>query len=299
LKKGLILKCVKESLTTGKVDYMKTFLPSLIIFFSICMVILSGCGLFYEFEPEEDLAEQDISIGEESAQDLYMVSEVIDGDTIILSNGDRIRFLGINTPEKGMYFYMESKDVLKIMIYGKNITLEKDISDCDLYGRKLRYVFLKNTFINLEMVKRGYANTYTYPPDVKYGKEILMAERYARENNLGLWELSEFKDICVEVFYDAPGNDNENKNGEYVVIENTGSSILNTLDWTIKDSGTNIYVFGSGEFYPGAKITLFSGKGADGEDVLYWNSRRPVWNNDFDTLYMRDADGLLMCIYNY
>jgi len=278
---------------------MRTFFPFLIIFLSICLIPLSGCGLFYEFETEKDPAEQDISTGEESAQDLHRVSEVIDGDTIILSDGDIIRFLGINTPENGMYFYMESKDVLETMIHEEDITLEKDVSDCDLYGRKLRYVFFKDIFVNLEMVKRGFANIYTYPPDVKYAEEILMAERYARENNLGLWELSEFNDIHIEVFYDAPGNDNENKNGEYVVLENTGSSILNTLNWTIKDSGTNIYIFGSGKFYPGSKITLFSGKGDDGEDALYWNSRRPVWNNNFDTLYLRDADGLLMGIYNY
>jgi len=278
---------------------MRTFFPSLIIFLSICLILLSGCGLFYEFESEEDLAEQNISTGEESAQDLYMVSEVIDGDTMILSNGDRVRFLGINTPEKGMYFYMESRDVLEMMVLGKDVTFEKDVSDCDMYGRKLRYVFIEDIFVNLEMVKRGFANIYTYPPDVKYAREFLMAERYARENNLGLWELSEFNDIGIEVFYDAPGNDNENKNGEYVVLENTGDNTLNTLNWTIKDSGTNIYVFGSQEFYPGSKITLFSGKGADGEGILYWNSRRPVWNNDFDTLYLRDSEGLLMGIYNY
>lgn len=278
---------------------MRTFSLSLIVFLFICLISLPGCGLFYEFESEEDTADQNISTIEDSAQDLYRVSEVIDGDTIILSTGDRIRFLGINTPENGMYFYLESKDVLETMIHGKDVRLEKDVSDNDIYGRKLRYVYFKDIFVNLEMVKRGFANIYTYPPDMKYAEEILVAERYARENNLGLWELSDFNDIHIEIFYDAPGNDNENKNGEYIVLENTGSSILDTLNWTIKDSGTNIYVFSSKKFYPGSTITIFSGKGADSKDVLYWNSRRPVWNNDFDTLYLRDADGLLMGIYNY
>jgi len=299
LKKGWIRKCAKRSLITGKVDYMRTFFLFLIIFLSISLILLSGCGLFYEFEPEENPAEQDISTEPETARDLYAVSEVIDGDTIILSNEDRVRFLGINTPENGRYFYMESRDVLEMMVLGKDVTLERDVSDCDIYGRKLRYVFLEDIFVNLEMVKRGFANIYTYPPDVKYAREFLMAERYARENNLGLWELSEFNAISVEVFYDAPGDDNENRNGEYVVLENTGSSVLNTLNWTIKDSGTNIYVFDAHDLCPGSKITLFSGKGADGEDTLYWNSRRPVWNNDSDTLYLRDAEGLLMSIYNY
>jgi len=270
----------------------------LILILFLLIPFLSNCGLFYEFESESS-KEQNTYIAEEAEDELHRVSEVIDGDTVILSNGDRIRFLGINTPENGMYFYIESKEVLEAMILGEDVALEKDISDYDLYGRKLRYVFLNDIFVNLEMVKRGFANIYTYPPDVKYAEDILAAERYARENNLGLWELSEFDDIYIEIFYDAPGNDNENINGEYIVLENTGSSILNMAGWTIKDSGTNIYVFGAGRLYPGSKITLFSGKGTDDEDILYWNSHRPVWNNDFDTLYLRDADGLLMNIYNY
>jgi micrococcal nuclease len=149
------------------------------------------------------------------------------------------------------------------------------------------------------MIKRGFANIYTNPPDVKYVDEFLEAERYARENNLGLWELSDLKNIRVELVYDSPGNDNENINGEYVVLENTGSTILDTTGWTIKDSGTNIYRFGSYEFYPGSRIILYSGRGKDSDGLFYWNSTTPVWNNDSDTLYLRDGEGLLIGIYNY
>ncbi|MCJ7666285.1 MAG: thermonuclease family protein [Actinobacteria bacterium] len=296
---------------------------------SISILMAAGCGLFYDFDPAESQAEtdirkgpmidenkeqEDITSGEgyegsSTAEDpyndpRYTVTEVIDGDTIILSSGDRIRLIGINTPEEEMYFYGEARDVLEMMIIGKEVRLEKDISESDQYGRKLRYVYCGEIFVNLEMVKRGFANIFTYPPDVKYSEIFLEAERYARENDLGLWEISKTGMVSVEIFYDAPGNDNENINGEYIVLENTGSMILNTSGWTVKDSGTNIYPFGGYKFNPDTRIILFSGEGMDGgkngtERYLYWNSPRPVWNNDHDTLYLRDSEGLLIEIYDY
>lgn len=303
-----------------------------LLFFSIFLLFIlpaAGCGLFYDFDPVEGRAGSDVREGtivDEREQDegtapgegsgseatggdtynapKYMVTEVIDGDTIVLSNGDRIRFIGMNTPEEGMYFYGEARDVLEIMILRKEVRLEKDISDSDQYGRKLRYVYCDGIFVNLEMVKRGFANIFTYPPDVKYTEEFLEAERYARENDLGLWEISKTSMVSVKITYDAPGNDNENINGEYIILENIGSRILDTSGWTVKDSGTNIYRFGSYQFGPGTRIILFSGKGTDGsgdmaERYLYWNSPGPVWNNDYDTLYLRDREGLLIEIYNY
>jgi micrococcal nuclease len=262
----------------------------------LSLLAFSGCGLFYQYGPEEDSLKPEIAELEEG---LYMVPEVVDGDTIILSNGDHIRLLGINTPEIGMYFYQESKEVLEIIVLDRQVSLEKDISDRDIYGRKLRYLFQGDIFVNLEMVKRGFANIYTCPPDVRYSEELLAAERYARENDLGLWESSDLNTIGLEVFYDAPGNDNENINGEYVILDNTGETTLDTEGWTIKDSGTNMYTFDSYEFLPGSMIILFSGRGKDGDGMFYWNSPTPIWNNDFDTLYLRDKQGLLIEIYNY
>jgi endonuclease YncB( thermonuclease family) len=256
-----------------------------------------GCGLFYEFSPVDNLDKIEDEI--ESVKDNHRVTEVIDGDTVIVSGGERIRLLGINAPEEGMYFYSESADVLEMMLMDKDLRLEKDISDRDIYGRSLRYIFMDDLFVNLEMVKRGFANAYTYPPDVKYAEDILAAERYARENNLGLWELSDIDSIKTELVYDAPGDDNKNINGEYVIIENTGECVLNTRGWTIKDSGTNIYSFDSLDILPGSSIILFSGKGEDCGDKLYWNSPTPVWNNDSDTLYLRSREGLLIDLYSY
>jgi micrococcal nuclease len=309
-------------------------LRALAIFMIFIMPLAASCGIFYDFDRKKDttqnpkdrgiIIDTDINegiegtdnegtLGEHNSSDTkedsnnnpgYMVTEVIDGDTIVLLGGERIRFIGMNTPEEGMYFYAEARDVLKIMILGKEVWLEKDISEYDQYGRKLRYVYYEDIFVNLEMVKRGFANIFTYPPDVKYSEKFLEAERYARENDLGLWKSSKIDTVGIEIFFDAQGNDNENINGEFVIIENIGSEILDTSNWTIKDSGTNIYRFGSYKFNPHARIILFSGEGkdrnGDNDDwYMFWGSPRPVWNNDHDTLYLRDKEGLLIEIYNY
>jgi micrococcal nuclease len=271
----------------------------LILFVLILIFIPSafGCGLFYELSPADNLNK--IKDEKESEKNTHRITEIIDGDTVVASGGERIRLLGINAPEEGMYFYSESAEVLEIILINKDVKLEKDVSDRDIYGRSLRYIFMNDLFVNLEMVKRGFANIYTYPPDVKYAGEILEAERYARENNLGIWELSDIDSVKVELVYDAPGDDNENINGEYVILENTGERVLNTRGWTIKDSGTNIYFFGNLDIFPGSSIILFSGQGGDGADKLYWNSPTPVWNNDSDTLYLRGKEGLLIDLYSY
>ncbi|MDD5600174.1 MAG: thermonuclease family protein [Candidatus Humimicrobiaceae bacterium] len=234
-----------------------------------------------------------------SSDSALIVKEVIDGDTIILSDGRRVRLIGINTPEHGMYFYEEAKEALEIIVLGKKVLLEKDVSERDQYGRLLRYVYMGDLFVNLEMLKRGFANVYTYPPDVKYMNEFLEAERYARENNLGLWLKSDSASVEIYINYDAPGNDNINLNGEYVMIRNTGKEIIDIYGWTIKDSATSIYKFGRYLFKPGEIIYLFTGSGKDGEGKFYWGSPKPVWNNKHDTLYLRDRDGLLVEIYDY
>ena len=263
----------------------------LLILTAAVLFVMYGCGLYYYDYHENG--------NEDESGSSYTVKEVIDGDTIVLSNGRRVRLIGINTPEHGMYFSDEAKEILEAMVLGRKVVLEKDISEVDKYGRLLRYVYVHDLFVNLEMVERGFANTYTCPPDVKYTEEFLEAEREARSNNLGLWQESKIDMIKIDLNYDADGNDNLNLNDEFAAIKNMGTDSLNLYGWTVKDSATNIYKFGSYIFLPGSTIYLFTGSGEDEEGRFYWDSPRPVWNNDHDTLYLRDKDGLLIEIYSY
>ena len=282
---------------------------SLIIVILLTSFILfssNACGLYYEYRDEinsNDIKESNITnTGEyESCDNLNsaLVKEVIDGDTIILSNGEKVRLIGINTPEYGRYYFDEARELMKILTLGREVVLERDITDRDKYGRLLRYVYVNSLFVNLEMIERGFANAYTYPPDVKYTEKFLEAERYARSNSVGLWERSKITIVKIDINYDAEGNDNQNLNDEYVIIENISSKDVNIGDWTVKDSGINIYKFRSFLFKKDSTIYLFSGSGIDNGGDFYWGGSRPVWNNDHDTLYLRDDEGLLVEIYNY
>jgi len=117
----------------------------------------------------------------------YLVSKVIDGDTIELENGKAVRLLGIDTPEKNELFYEEAKNTLKQLVDGKRIVLVRDLENKDKYGRLLRYVFVGKIFVNVEIVKKGYSISKAVPT-MKYFSEFNKAEKKAREEGLGIWK---------------------------------------------------------------------------------------------------------------
>ncbi len=122
-----------------------------------------------------------------------VVIKVVDGDTIKLDNGKTVRYIGIDTPEihnpnkKIECFGQEAAAENTRLLMGKQITLIKDTSETDRYGRILRYVYLDGIFINELLVKNGYARAITYPPDTKFEENFKKAEMAAQEQKLGLW----------------------------------------------------------------------------------------------------------------
>ena len=114
------------------------------------------------------------------------VAHVIDGDTFETSDGKTIRLLGINTPEKGEYFYEESSEYLRSLIEHRYVTITGDQTNKDWYGRELRYVFIEDRFVNSEMLERGYARLYLLK-DKKYQNVLKYAELDAKGSHLGVW----------------------------------------------------------------------------------------------------------------
>src|SRR3989338_1163491 len=124
----------------------------------------------------------------------YLVTKVIDGDTFEIEGGEKVRLIGIDTPETvdprrpvGC-FGQEASNATKSLLEGKWIRMETDITDKDKYKRLLRYVWINNVFINEYLVRQGYALSYSYPPDTKYQGLFDAAEIEAQENKQGLWE---------------------------------------------------------------------------------------------------------------
>ena len=129
------------------------------------------------------------------ARELVKVDSVIDGDTFRLENGEKVRLIGVDTPETVhpskpvQYYGKEASEFTKRMLEGKKVRLEMDVQERDKYGRLLAYVYLEDgTFFNAELVKQGYAQAATYPPNVKYVELFISLQKEARENNRGLWK---------------------------------------------------------------------------------------------------------------
>lgn len=132
-----------------------------------------------------------------------MISRVVDGDTIITSEGERIRYIGIDTPEtvhpyKKVEFYgKEASNKNKELVSGKTVELENDVSETDRYGRTLAYVWLGDEMINAKLVEEGFAYAYTYPPDVKYSEYFVALQYQARAQKVGLWINEEDEESIV------------------------------------------------------------------------------------------------------
>jgi len=118
------------------------------------------------------------------------VIEVVDGDTIIIEGNYRVRYIGIDTPEtypNPEPFAMEAWQANRRLVAGKEVRLERDISQTDKYGRLLRYVYVDDVFVNAELVRQGLAEAKAYPPDTRHQDYLERVEAEAREEGRGMW----------------------------------------------------------------------------------------------------------------
>jgi len=116
------------------------------------------------------------------------VSRVIDGDTIELVDGRRVRYLGIDTPELGEFYGAEASARNRELVEGKVVELQRGKRDIDEFGRLLRYVYVNGVFVNAELVAQGYATAYIFDPDERYSQILVQLEQYAQMRKQGLWE---------------------------------------------------------------------------------------------------------------
>ena len=145
------------------------------------------------------------AIGAEDA----VVRHVIDGDTIELSDGRLVRYIGLDTPELRRRarpgdrewragvgdgwvedpepFGREAKEANRRLVEGRSLRLEYDAQTHDRYGRWLAYVFVDGRMVNAALLEDGYAQLLTIPPNVKYAQQLRRAAREAREARRGLW----------------------------------------------------------------------------------------------------------------
>ena len=111
----------------------------------------------------------------------------MDGDTIVIAGGEKVRYIGVDAPEMGMPFFVEATRENQKLVEGKEVRLEKDVSEKDKYGRLLRYVYVRRKMVNQELVRKGWARAKFTSPNIKYHDEVKEAEEEARRKHRGMW----------------------------------------------------------------------------------------------------------------
>jgi endonuclease YncB( thermonuclease family) len=126
-----------------------------------------------------------------AAGDDTSVVRVVDGDTIEVTGGTRVRLIGVDTPETADCFNADAtRYANELLPAGTRVRLVYDVQRLDSFGRTLAYVYKLNdgVFVNLAMARNGFAQQLTVPPNVAHAEDFRVAAASARTASLGLWQ---------------------------------------------------------------------------------------------------------------
>ena len=221
-----------------------------------------------------------------SNEETIMVERVIDGDTVVDTDGVHYRLLGINTPERGEYLYAEAKKFMEENVLNVSLTAEK--KGKDLYDRELAYLYNGEKNINVEVAREGYANTYFPEGKDSHYIEFAYAWEECIQNKINLCEKSLNKCAsCIELReWDF---DNQK-----VVFYNKCNFDCSFNKWTIKDEGRKKFVFGNFTLKNLESVNIIVGEETNTKDRLYWKNQTYVWTYTGDSLFLRDSEGKLV-----
>ena len=127
-------------------------------------------------------------------EEVDVVVKVVDGDTIELEGGETVRYIGIDTPETSPpltpieCYGPQATEYNKSLLEGKEVILKRVIKNRDKFGRILRYVYVDDIFVNLNLVEEGYARNLQVLPNVSYSRQFEIAETKAQNNKKGIWD---------------------------------------------------------------------------------------------------------------
>ena len=126
-----------------------------------------------------------------------VVTEVVDGDTIVVQGVGTVRYVGIDTPELHHprrpleRLARRARDENRRLVAGRRVRIAVDREPHDRYGRLLGYIYVQDLMVNEVLVRRGYARTLPIAPNTAHAATFAMLERSARQARIGLWGSSE------------------------------------------------------------------------------------------------------------
>ncbi|MEM4181707.1 MAG: thermonuclease family protein [Candidatus Pacearchaeota archaeon] len=233
-------------------------------FLLLLLFVISGLLYYFIYSfgnnSEKDFIQEEIKI-----------KRALDGDTLELEDGRKVRMLGINTPEKGKFMSKEALEMTKTIENKKVILL---YNQKDKYGRVLGYIFFEGENFNKKILENGLAHLYYYEKD-RFFEEMKETEKRARENKKGIWKESRNKECVSLIKFDYKEKKRCN-NEEILVLENSCNKSIKVL---IKDDSTK-------QTEEEIKQGIFS------------KNFSCAFNDEGDSLYVWDNEGLIL-FYRY
>jgi endonuclease YncB( thermonuclease family) len=235
---------------------------------------------------------------EDGPGQIVTVMRVLDGDSLVVSIDGaetEVRLLGINTPERDECFSQQAKQRTTELATGQIRLREEGV---DRFGRVLGYAFAgEGPLINLQLIDEGLALALS--GDHPRRSEFKAAEEAALESRRGRWQpeacgpAHPARIVISDLEPNAPGDDAQNPNGEWVELSNQGSESAPMGGWVLQDeSSSHRFAFPSNFMLPpGTQLRIFSGCGDATREALYWCAGGAVWSNGGDTAYLLDPSG--------
>lgn len=243
-------------------------------------------------------------LGAAIADEFVRVKQVYDGDTILLEDGRKVRYLGINTPEFQEPFYLKAKRFNESLVLGKEIKLEFDQERGDGYDRILAYVYVGNQMVNASMVKEGLAHAFFIGPSRKYNSLLLQSQAEAKKRKVGIWSTrARLREIKITSVHLADP-DKPDPYAPYVRIANLSNEPIQLAGFVLSNESGQKYSFPNVTVDPGYTVIVASIAGKDGANdrgqmVVHWPKEGSVWDPREDTAFIIDPSGNIIDFFHY
>ncbi len=229
------------------------------------------------------------------------VVKAIDGDTVELASGDRVRLLHINTPEKGEPGSSEATAYTRKLSQNKTVKIKFGRVPRDRYGRFLAELFVNGKSINEGLVRKGLAHAFFIPPiDQEANRRVVAAQVEARTQKRGIWSSDPRYRGAFHItsfHHNAPGDDRENLNGEDIRLANISVRPENLKGYRLENKAGEDFVFPDVVLPVGRTMSVHSGSGRSliraksGQQVFFLNRKRPMWTNTGDRAILKNTQG--------
>jgi len=239
-----------------------------------------------------------------TADELFRVKQVYDGDTVLLEDGRKVRYLGINSPEFQEPFYLKAKRFNESLVLGKEIRLEFDQEGADSYNRILAYVYVGDQMVNARLVGEGLAHVFFIGPNRKHNALLLQSQATAKQRRVGIWSArARPKDLKITNVHLADP-DMPDPYAPYVRIANLSKGLIRLAGYVLSNESGQRYRFPDVAIDPGYTVLVASKGRKDGIDergqmVVHWPTQGSVWDTREDTAFLIDPSGDIVDMFHY